>query len=1061
MLRKSLLLFSVALPTALLASPAQAQVEITDAQISPVSTGTANGGSASDVIIRSGGSVLIGTGDTALTINSGNTVTNEGNIGSNDADNTTGILISGGNTGSFSNASTINLVEDYTATDTDGDGDIDGPLALGTGRTGILIAGPGAFTGDVGGIGGSSMRIEGNNSAAIRVNTALVGDLTMAGTAVVVGDNTFALRTDADITGNIVHSGVTTVTGDAASGLSIGGDVTGAISNTGRITASGFRSQVRGATTADRAKLDADDLLNGGPAVAIGGNVTGGLLNGAIRDANDIILSQGSINAVGSSPALLISPSVNGLAGGDITLGAVGLAADGQDYGIINEGTINGAGLNDGFAATAIKVEGSTIGGILRKAIIENGILNTGTISSSAFEAGSQTVVIGNGGVVDTFKNAGKISNTIISQTADDAIGIAVETGGTLNTITNTSLLEATLSGSASGAQAIGIKDVSGSVTLVSNQGTIRAIYNETLPTGVSADPNDTTRRTVAIDLAANTSGATISQSLSTIADATAPVITGDVLLGSGDDLVDLSSGTLTGDILFGAGNDTLRLDGGSTVSGAIFDADGQLVLDIRDGLLVLGGDTMLNLTSASFGPDARLQLTLSNSATGIIGATFSSSGAVTIADGAAIAPVLSELIGQGGQFTFVNAGSLSIGGSLTSLLDTTSLPYLYDVSLSQPGGGNTLVLNLQRRTAAQLGFDANQSAAYEPWFNALINGNDTELERGFAQITSQSDFFDAFNQVLPNFGAAALQFTRANTDGATGAVASRLDNVRRGYGKQGGLWAQEIGYYLDRNKSSVSQPYHGYGLGVSVGIDRPFGPFDAVGIALTGFSNELKEDAGFDKPLSSKSGQVSIYTGAHAGALDFESNLALGITDFDSERLLKFSGIQRTSKASWTGHHIAGTSRLSYDMAIGKWLFRPSVSLDYLRLSEGGYIETGGGSGFDLDVDRRKVTSLSGSAAFTFGRKFGDPAEIWWAPRLRLGVSNDFKGSTITTRARFAGFTQTFALAPQSLSKTALLGGFSLSAGSRFTSFGFDYDAEIRNGYVRHTGRLVIRFIF
>jgi hypothetical protein len=79
----------------------------------------------------------------------------------------------------------------------------------------------------------------------------------------------------------------------------------------------------------------------------------------------------------------------------------------------------------------------------------------------------------------------------------------------------------------------------------------------------------------------------------------------------------------------------------------------------------------------------------------------------------------------------------------------------------------------------------------------------------------------------------------------------------------------------------------------------------------------------------------------------------------------------------------------------------------------------------------------------------------------LRLGLRNEFQGNAANTVARFSGFTDEFTLTPQALPKTAFLLGLSFTAGSEFTTFGLDYDADIRDGFVRHTGRLVIRFIF
>ncbi len=1058
MLRNALFV-SAAIPVLALAGMARAQVEVSDERTTPIATSTVDGGSAGDLIIRAAGSVLVSSG-AAITLDSDNTVTNEGTIGSNDADNTTGILISGGSTGSFTNTGSINLLEDFTPTDDDNDGDLDGPFATGTGRTGVLVEGTAPFNGDINNGAGGSITIEGTQSAGIRVTAGLDGNLANDGSITVTGANGYGVHIAGTVNGNISNGGSISVKGANSVGLGIDADVNGAVSNTGTIGSTGFRESTRRNSATERAKLDADDLAAGGSAVSISANISGGFINGTLLNDAGNPVSTGQIASQGSAPAILVTAGLNGAAGGDVTLGAVGSAQDGQDFGLINEGTVSAAGLNDGFAASAITVQGAQVGNTLRRAIIEHGILNSGTILGSAFEASVHTLWVRNGGIADTVSNSGTVRSTVVSQSGGEAVTVAVEAGGQISTVTNTGAIEATYTGTGPGARAVAILDQAGTIDLIENDGTITATFNEVLPDGVTADPNDTTRHAVAIDLGANTTGATVRQGANAIAGAQ-PSITGDIILGSGDDRLELTAGSVNSDVSFGDGADVLTIDGGAVLSGAISDSDGMLVMDVRDGLLTLGGDTNLSLTSASFGPAARLQLTLANSSTGIIGATFNASGVISFAQGAAIAPVLNTLIGDGGSFGFLQAGSLNIEGTLDSLLDPALLPYLYEVDLHQSANGNTLVLDLRRRTAGELGFDTNQAAAYDAWFTALSSSGDAALEAGFAQLTTRGDFLSAYDQILPEFGSAALQFTLANTDGAAGAIATRLDNLHRGYGTEGGLWAQEIGYYLDRNLTSISQPYHGYGAGIAAGIDSPFGPFDAIGIAISAFSNEISQSIGFDKPLSTKSVQIGVYSGSRFAGIDFESNASIGIDDFNSNRALNFGDIVRTAKAGWTGHHFAGTSRLSYDFTAGRWFVRPSVSLDYLWLKENAHSETGGGTGFDLDIQARTSKSFSGSAALTFGRMFGKRDESWWSPRLRVGARNEFQSNTASTTASFAGFTDTFTLTPPQLPSTALLLGFSISAGSRFTAFGFDYDADIRNGFVRHTGRLVIRFIF
>ena len=1058
MLRNALFV-SVAIPVLVLAGAVRAQVEVGDERTNPVSTSTIDGGNPGDIVILSAGSVLVGSG-AAVNLDSDNTVTNQGTIGSNDSDNTTGILISGGVTGSFTNSGSINLIEDFTPPDTDSDGDPDGPQAIGTGRTGVLVEGASPFTGDITNGSGGNITVEGTQSAGIRINAGLDGNLTNDGSITVTGANGYGVHIAGTVNGDISNNSSISVSGENSVGLGIDAPVNGAVSNTGTIGSTGFRETTRRNSLAERAKLDADDLTAGGPAVSISASISGGFINGTVLDGSGNPSRTGQIGTQGSAAAILVGAGLDGQAGGDVVLGAVGTSTDGTDFGLINDGTITAAGLNDGFAATAITVQGAQVGGILRRAIIEHGISNTGTILGSAFEADVHTIWVRNGGVAETLSNSGTVRSTVVSQSGGQAATVAVDAGGQVSTITNTGAIEASYTGTGAQARAVAILDQAGTIDLIENDGSITATFDEVLPDGVSADPGDTTRHAVAIDLGANTTGATVRQGANSVAGAQ-PSITGDIVLGSGNDRLELLAGTVDSDVSFGDGADVLTIDGGAELTGALSDSDGMLVMDVRDGLLALGSDTALNLTSASFGPAARLQLTLANSSTGIIGATFNASGVVSFADGAAIAPILNTLVGDGGSFGFLTAGNLNIDGTLNSLLDPAQLPFLYEVNLHQSADGNTLVLDLRRRTASELGFDANQASAYDAWFTALSGSDDAALEAGFAQLITKDDFQSAYNQLLPEFGAAALQFTLANTDGAAGAIATRLDNLRRGYGTQGGLWAQEIGYYLDRNLTSITQPYHGYGAGIAAGIDSPFGPFNAVGIAISAFSNEISQSTGFDKPLSTQSAQIGIYSGSQFAGINFESNASVGIDDFNSNRALNFGDIIRTSKAGWTGHHFAGTSRLSYDFVAGHWFVRPSVSLDYLWLRENAHSETGGGTGFDLDIQARTSKSFSGSAAVTFGRTFGKRDESWWSPRLRAGVRNDFQGNTASTTANFAGFTDQFTLTPPQLPSTALLLGFSISAGSRFTSFGFDYDADIRSGFVRHTGRLVIRFIF
>ena len=128
-----------------------------------------------DIRITSTGSVKP-TGGAAVTINSNNSVKNEGTIAIKGANGSTGILANTNLTGDITNSGTITIDEDYTPTDTDKDGDLDGPFAQGSDRFGIHVLGGGTYTGNI--VNSGTITIEGNQSAGIAIDSALTGSLT-------------------------------------------------------------------------------------------------------------------------------------------------------------------------------------------------------------------------------------------------------------------------------------------------------------------------------------------------------------------------------------------------------------------------------------------------------------------------------------------------------------------------------------------------------------------------------------------------------------------------------------------------------------------------------------------------------------------------------------------------------------------------------------------------------------------------------------------------------------------------------------------------------------------
>ena len=154
---------------ALTTAPANAETVISTAVTTPQTT-SASG----DIRISSTGSVKPASG-AAVTINSNNYVKNEGTIAFNNANDFDGDSGQHQSDGRHHQHGTINLLEDYTPTDTDSDGDLDGPFAQGSGRFGIHVLGGGTYTGNI--LNTGTITIEGNQSAAIAIDSPLTGSL--------------------------------------------------------------------------------------------------------------------------------------------------------------------------------------------------------------------------------------------------------------------------------------------------------------------------------------------------------------------------------------------------------------------------------------------------------------------------------------------------------------------------------------------------------------------------------------------------------------------------------------------------------------------------------------------------------------------------------------------------------------------------------------------------------------------------------------------------------------------------------------------------------------------
>lgn len=1071
-------------------APVFADEEINSERTTPIDTATAG-----NIVIKSDGRVtLTDVPGPAVTLNSDNNVTVEarGEINVNEVDGATGVELVAGNTGNFTHGGVINLDDGFTASDgndddtvdLNGDGEpetdlqeADGPFAPAdqANKTGVLVSGTGSLVGDIVFETGSRIAVEGQDSFGVRVTTdaTVDGDIVMAGTISVLGENSRAVSIEGDVNGDVRAGGTVSVTAPGGEGLAIDGDVAGGgVQITGNISATGYRTTSRLDPVRMSVFDPGDDNLSSGSTVRISGNVE----RGVFVLGPSATGRESTIRAATDAPALAIQPRDG--AGGDVTIGLVQLdegvdpdrveSADRQlAYGVVIDGNISASGVFDGKGATGILLSGSADG--LRRLIVEGGLQNTGILSVTAYDGTATGVQFGSGADVPVFENLGDVRATVSRGFEDDGFGddnpdtpnvdesllgtgrvfaVVVENGSDLERIVNHGLLFAVAEGDAAGGASILVQ--SDSLTSIENTSTI-SMLTRNLVEGAQVE-------TIAIDARSHSAGLTVHQFDADTEDDQEPTILGNIYFGSGDDTFLAEAGSVTGDLAFGDGEDTFTLRD-TEFTGAISDSDSRLVIDAENSTLTMSGGQSLSLTSARFGDGAALSINLTNDAPA--SPLLDASGSIRFETGSSLSVGLEELIGSGQTYTLLSAGDLFFDDE-DATLEATQAPFLYKSAIGRATADpDTLVLTLTRKTADELGMDANQAQAYDPAFAAFSAVE--ELGAAIASIRSQTDFFAAYDQLLPEYAASAIQFALASNDAAQGALSTRLANARIAPDNLAGLWAQEFGYYADRSGSGLAQGYRGQGVGLAVGIDRPVGPFYAVGINIIGAASEIEEIDGFDEPMVAITGQLGTYAAMDLGGWDISGAAALGYDSFETERNIIVGSFSSTNEADWTGWHVTASGQVGRDIGLGNWVLRPEASLTWLSLFESGYSETAAlaaNDGLSLVVDDRESSTLTAAATMAIARRFGND-ESWWAPSLRLGYRSEFAGDIGETTARFGQSGDPFTLRGAELPGSGALVGFGLSAGSNYSTFTFAYDADIREDFIRHVARLIIRMTF
>ncbi|OQW63151.1 MAG: hypothetical protein A4S17_07485 [Proteobacteria bacterium HN_bin10] len=1066
-IKRRIQLASLAMAMAGVGTAHAGDVTITTATTTPLTTSNPDGSAvAGDITVADGGSITVTAGQTAITVNTSNDVTINGQIASTDANNTTGILLQGGNTGNIVQSGVINLSEGFTQTDTDNDGDLDGNFAQGSDRYGIFLqAGP-TFTGNITGDGQTT--IEGNSSAAVRLDALLTGDLNLSGATNVTGENSYGVvvNSGAGVTGDVILTGAMAIRGQNSVGLLVNAPVGGEVALSGSWAITGYSTLN---AINNQANLDADDLEQAGSGVHIGASVANGVTlrgvgvendndddgDGQLNEADD---NAGiSLNQFGSAPALFI-----GADGSNIVIGP---NADG--FALQVRGGVGAAGVYDGISATGIRIQGDGLGAT---ATLTGGIAIDNSLSAVAAEADAYSLVIGDGAIVPQILIRGSVRTSVTSDPAQTSYGILLDTGASAPTLVNTGLISANYFGETGAA--VAIRDLSGALTTITNSGQIAAAIvatDDDLTDDVPPPP--VTGSAIAIDVSSSSADVLLEQIAPSVftdddaADdtvATAASIVGDILFGSGNDTIDLLSGSISGDVTFGLGNDVFNIDNGATFSGRISDANGTLVINVVDGALNIQGGAV-NIGSASFGANAELGVLLSSVPAET---TFiESTGTITFLPGASISPIVPAGLPVSGSQIFLTANGGLIGAAnVVGPATAASTPFLYDLSIVVDGGDpNSLAAVFDLKTAVDLGLSANQSIAYDPILAALRL--DPNASAAMAAITSEYEFFDAYEDLMPNYSSASTEIAATAIQQMQSATSNRMAATRMQGLDEVSVWGQEIAYGLTREPPSTnSQEFRGQGFGFAGGIDGPTDNGAMFGLSGSFLATEVEEPGRPDGEISAWFAQANAYYATAVGPIDLDFIVGAGAGKMQSRRFVEIGNpvaFRALSEADWLTYEGHGAIRASAPMSAGWFTLTPQAALTYVAINEDGYTEEGGGAAVDYEVDSAFSQRLWGDVGLELSANWELGGNSVISPRIYGGYRANLIDDETERTVQFVSGGSPFTLTDEGIGDGAPLVGIGVDATNGYSTFSIGYEGEFGDQVERHSLNAAIRFRF
>ncbi|MGN6689832.1 MAG: autotransporter outer membrane beta-barrel domain-containing protein, partial [Sphingopyxis sp.] len=365
------------------------------------------------------------------------------------------------------------------------------------------------------------------------------------------------------------------------------------------------------------------------------------------------------------------------------------------------------------------------------------------------------------------------------------------------------------------------------------------------------------------------------------------------------------------------------------------------------------------------------------------------------------------------------------------------------------------LIVNVSRKSTADLGLNRSESSAFDAVIDAVTA--DKKIEGVFLGITDGDQFHNQLRQMLPEHEGGVFETV---TSGSR-ALSRYLQDPNAPFQDEG-KWRYWINQAVWGTAKGVGQTagYNVSGWGISLGaeIKSDIGNFGGS----IAFLNGKDGNSSNDNEVSSSQFEGALHWRLQSDGWLASARVSGAPISLKGTRFFRADAgaddIEKTMRGKWDGQLYSASGSIAKDARLGGLTIRPTVAVDYYKLKEDGYAETGGGDALDLTVLDRSSDELAVSGTVALGLEFGgaDEYDGWTRFELEGGRRQIVSGTLGATVASFKDGTP-FTLVPEDRT-SGWVGRFRGIAGNSAFQVAGEVSAEEQQSHIGWAFRASVR---